>query len=149
MAPSPTMQPVVEDDVPKSKPPPRSSLDTLSQKERSARMALVRNKGSKAEMAVRRMIHGLGYRYRLHAKELPGRPDIVFRPRKKAIFVHGCFWHRHSGCPRARFPISPETAQFWKDKLLGNARRDRRNVAALKSQGWDVNLPGLTGGSIP
>ena len=101
-------------------------------------MALVRNKGSKAELAIRRMIHGLGYRYRLHAKELPGKPDIVFRPRKKAIFVHGCFWHRHPGCPRARFPKSPETAEFWRDKLLGNVRRDRRNIAALESQGWDV-----------
>jgi len=120
------------------KEPGGSSLDTLSRKERSARMALVRNKGSKAELAIRRMIHGLGYRYRLHAKELPGKPDIVFRPRKKAIFVHGCFWHRHPGCPRARFPKSPETAEFWRDKLLGNVRRDRRNIAALESQGWDV-----------
>ncbi|MYB32123.1 MAG: hypothetical protein F4Y20_06275, partial [Acidobacteria bacterium] len=79
---------------------------------------------------VRRLVHGMGYRYRLHAKELPGRPDLVFRPRRKVIFVHGCFWHRHVGCPANRLPTTRR--EFWRDKLDGNARRDRRNEAALE-----------------
>ena len=89
-------------------------------------------------MRVRRIVHGLGYRYRLHASDLPGRPDLVFRPRRKVIFVHGCFWHRHEGCSRNRIPKSPESQAFWRDKLDGNARRDRLNQAALRDMGWGV-----------
>ncbi len=116
---------------------PKSSLDTLSEKERSTRMGLVRGKDTKPEMRVRRLVHSMGYRYRLHAKDLPGKPDLVFRKRKKAIFVHGCYWHRHKGCPRCRLPKSPETKAFWKDKLLGNARRDKENQKKLKAMGWE------------
>lgn len=115
-----------------------SSLDTLTPQERSKRMGRVRAKGSKAEIAVRGIVHGLGYRYRLHAKDLPGKPDIVFRKRKKIIFVHGCFWHRHEGCCRARFPKSPETADWWRVKLLGNEERDVRTREALRGLGWDI-----------
>ena len=89
-------------------------------------------------MRVRRLVHGLGYRYRLHASDLPGRPDLVFRPRRKVIFVHGCFWHRHEGCSRNRTPKSPDRREFWRNKLDGNARRDRVNQAALREMGWAV-----------
>lgn len=116
----------------------RASLDTLTAAERSRRMGRVRSKDTKPELQVRRLVHGLGYRYRLHATDLPGRPDIVFRPRRKAVFVHGCFWHRHEGCSRNRLPKSPERHDFWRNKLDGNAKRDRRNQAALREMGWDV-----------
>lgn len=116
----------------------RASLDTLTANERTQRMRRVRSKDTKPELQVRRLVHGLGYRYRLHAGDLPGRPDLVFRPRRKAVFVHGCFWHRHEGCPRNRLPKSPERRDFWRNKLDGNAQRDRRNQAALREMGWDV-----------
>jgi len=117
---------------------PKSSLDTLTWSQRSQRMSLVRGKGSKAEKAVRRAAHQLGYRYRLHSRTLPGRPDLVFRSRKKVIFVHGCFWHIHEGCSRARFPKSPETADWWRRKLLGNVERDTLTLRELRDQGWEV-----------
>ena len=101
-------------------------------------MSRIRSKDTRPEMVVRRLIHGMGLRYRLHAKELPGRPDLVFRPRRKAIFVHGCFWHRHEGCSRNRIPKSPERHEYWRDKLNGNVRRDRLNQAALRDMGWAV-----------
>ena len=112
------------------------SLDTLSPAERSERMSRIGGKDTKPEMRVRRLVHGLGYRYRLHAPELPGKPDLVFRPRKKVIFVHGCFWHRHPGCSRARLPKSPESAERWREKLEGNVNRDRCNQQALSDRGW-------------
>lgn len=108
--------------------------DKLSPKERSERMSRVRGKDSKAELAVRSLVHGLGYRYRLHAKDLPGKPDLVFRPRKKAIFVHGCFWHRHKDCKLARLPKSK--LDFWIPKLEGNRKRDVRDQTALLKSGW-------------
>ncbi len=83
--------------------------DMLSPSERSELMARIRSKDTKPEMRVRRLVHGMGYRYRLHVRELPGCPDLVFRPRRIAIFVHGCFWHRHEGCSSNRIPKSPET----------------------------------------
>lgn len=101
-------------------------------------MSRIRSKDTKPEMRVRRIVHGLGYRYRLHASDLPGRPDLVFRPRRSVIFVHGCFWHRHEGCSRNRIPKLPERREFWRHKLNGNARRDRLNQAALRRMGWDV-----------
>jgi DNA mismatch endonuclease (patch repair protein) len=87
-------------------------------------------------MAIRRLVHGMGYRYRLHAKELPGRPDLVFRPSKKAIFVHGCFWHRHPGCSLARLPKS--RTDFWIPKLTANRRRDLAHERLLRTGGWKV-----------
>lgn len=116
----------------------RASLDTLTANERTQRMRRVRSKDTKPELQVRRLVHGLGYRYRLHAGDLPGRPDLVFRPRRKAVFVHGCFWHRHEGCSRNRLPKSPERRDFWRNKLDGNAQRDRRNQAELREMGWGV-----------
>ena len=101
-------------------------------------MSRVRSKNTGPEMLVRRLVHGLGYRYRIHAKDLPGRPDIVFRSRRKVIFVHGCFWHQHEGCRKSQLPKSPEIREYWRAKLLGNARRDHRNVATLFELGWEV-----------
>ena len=84
-------------------------------------------------MEVRRLLHGLGYRYRLHRKTLPGRPDIVFGPRKKVIFVHGCFWHGH-GCQIGKLPRS--RLDYWASKIASNKQRDSRNMALLNELGW-------------
>jgi len=113
-------------------------MDTLTPAERSARMARVKGKGSSAEMTVRRLVHRMGYRYRLHGGKLPGRPDLVFPGRKKAIFVHGCFWHRHPDpdCKLARLPKSRQ--DFWIPKLEGNRARDLRQLEALKALGWSA-----------
>ena len=88
-------------------------------------------------MVVRRLVHGMGFRYRLHRKDVPGKPDLVFGSRKKVIFVHGCFWHRHndSACKLARLPKS--RLDFWLPKLERNARRDAENSARLEALGWD------------
>lgn len=117
---------------------PPLSRDTLALAERSARMAMIRNKDTKPELAVRRLVHSMGYRYRLHAPELPGKPDLVFRPRHKAIFVHGCFWHRHDdpACKLARLPRS--RLDFWVPKLEGNRERDARVLQELEDSGWSV-----------
>ena len=114
------------------------SMDTLCQQERSKRMSLVRGRDTKPEMRVRRMANALGYRYRLHRRDLPGKPDLVFGPRRKVIFVHGCFWHRHPdpACKLARLPKSRQ--DFWLPKLEGNRERDERNNAMLTEMGWDV-----------
>ena len=111
-------------------------MDTLTPQERSARMALVRAKDTKPELLVRRLVHGMGYRYRLHRRDLPGTPDLVFPSRGKVIFVHGCFWHRHSGCALARLPKS--RGEFWLPKLTANADRDARNLRALRRLGWSA-----------
>ena len=99
-------------------------------------MSRIRGKDTKPEMRVRRLVHGMGYRYRLHAKELPGRPDLVFGPRRKAIFVHGCFWHRHPGCSDNQIPKT--RSDYWRHKLDRNVERDRRTEAALRAAGWSV-----------
>lgn len=110
--------------------------DTVSPERRSEIMGRVRGKNTRPEMTVRRLVHGLGYRYRLHAKDLPGTPDLVFRPKKKVIFVHGCFWHRHTSCPLCRIPKS--RVDFWTSKLERNAARDLKNTATLAAAGWKV-----------
>lgn len=97
-------------------------------------MALVRARDTKPEMVVRRMVHALGYRYRLHRKDLPGKPDLVFPRIRSAIFVHGCFWHRHPVCKLARMPKS--RLDFWQPKLEGNRDRDERNQSELEALGW-------------
>lgn len=99
-------------------------------------MSRVRSKNTKPEMAVRRLVHAMGYRYRLHSKRLPGRPDMVFSSRRKVIFVHGCFWHRHEGCPKCRLPKS--RLDYWLPKLEGNKARDAANQSELRKMGWDV-----------
>jgi DNA mismatch endonuclease, patch repair protein len=111
-------------------------VDTLSTKERSEIMARVRSKNSRPELLVRKLISKLGYRYRLHQKSLPGCPDLVFTSRQKVIFVHGCFWHRHTRCALARMPKS--RLEFWMPKLEGNKVRDRRNYRALAREGWEM-----------
>lgn len=109
-------------------------VDTLTKQERSERMGRVKGADTKPEMVVRRLVHAMGYRYRLHARDLPGNPDIVFRRWKKVIFVHGCFWHRHPGCKLARTPKS--RLDFWVPKLEGNRDRDIRNQELLEHMGW-------------
>lgn len=110
--------------------------DTMSSEERSRRMALVRSVDTKPEMVVRRMVHGMGYRYRLHSRKLPGKPDLVFTSRRAVVFVHGCFWHRHAGCGLARMPKS--RVDFWSAKLEGNRLRDVQKIKALEKMGWRV-----------
>ena len=110
--------------------------DTLTPPERSLRMSKVKGKNTKPELIVRSLIHQLGFRFRLHAKDLPGNPDLVFRSSRKAIFVHGCFWHRHDDptCKLSRLPKS--RLDFWLPKLEANQRRDTLNIAQLQAQEW-------------
>ncbi len=112
--------------------------DTISKSRRSANMAAIRAKDTKPELIVRRIVTSLGYRYRLHRKDLPGKPDLVFGPRRKVIFVHGCFWHLHpkASCLDARRPKS--NTHYWDEKLSRNVARDRRHIRELKTLGWDV-----------
>lgn len=105
---------------------------------RSAQMARVRSRDTKPEVRVRKALHAAGLRYRLHDRSLPGTPDIVFSSRRIALFVHGCFWHRHPGCKAARLPKSRR--DFWIPKLSGNAQRDKRQQAELTSMGWRVMI---------
>ena len=109
--------------------------DTISPESRSRIMARVKSKGTKPEMQVRRLLHRLGYRYRLHRADLPGRPDLVFPARRKVVFVNGCFWHRHDDCPRVRLPAT--NRDYWVTKLERNHDRDIRNVTLLQEQGWE------------
>ena len=111
-------------------------MDTLTPEQRSERMSRVKGKGSAAELYVRRLVHRMGYRFRLHAAELPGKPDLIFPARRKIIFVHGCFWHRHPdpSCRLARLPKSRQ--DFWIPKLEGNRLRDERTQQALGALGW-------------
>jgi DNA mismatch endonuclease (patch repair protein) len=109
-------------------------MDTLTPEQRSERMSRVRGKDTKPELRVRRLIYSLDYRYRLHGRNLPGTPDLVFKARRKAIFVHGCFWHRHEGCDLCRLPKS--RLEFWKPKLMANRERDLANQKKLLELGW-------------
>jgi DNA mismatch endonuclease (patch repair protein) len=111
-------------------------MDRISQPRRSALMARVRGKNTGPEHVVRRLLHRLGLRFRLHRKGLPGRPDIVLPKWKTAIFVHGCFWHRHAGCVRTTTPDANRA--FWLEKFAQNKQRDRRNKKALRKRGWRV-----------
>lgn len=101
---------------------------------RSWNMSRIRGKDTKPELIVRRLLYAEGFRYRLHAADLPGRPDIVFRSRKKVIFVHGCFWHQHSECRNATIPKT--RTEFWNTKLAGNVNRDKLVVKELHEKGW-------------
>ena len=110
--------------------------DIVDRDKRSEIMSRIRNRDTTPEMIVRRMAHRLGFRFRLHRKDLPGSPDIVFPRHRAVIMVHGCFWHRHSGCKHAS---SPQTrVRFWEEKFKGNVVRDRRNETALRELGWRV-----------
>ena len=101
-------------------------------------MRAIRSKDMKPEMIVRKLVHGMGYRYRLHRHDLPGRPDLVFPSRRKVIFVNGCFWHQHDekDCKLVRKPKSNQA--YWLPKLKRTVVRDRANWGALKRDGWDV-----------
>ena len=112
-------------------------MDTLTPTERSDRMSRVRSKNTKPEWTVRRLVQSLGFRYRLHSADLPGKPDLVFPARRRVIFVHGCFWHRHTArCALARLPKS--RLDFWQPKLEQNRKRDEKNVRRLRAAGWKV-----------
>ncbi len=97
-------------------------------------MSRVRSRDTRPEMIVRRIAHGLGFRYRLHRRDLPGTPDLVFPKYRAVIMVHGCFWHRHPGCKYASTPSTREN--YWTKKFQGNVVRDRRNLTALSRLGW-------------
>ncbi len=99
-------------------------------------MSRIKAKDTRPELVARRLIHGMGYRYRLHAKDLPGKPDIVFRPRQKVIFVNGCFWHQHQGCKDNHVPKS--NISYWAPKLEKTKKRDTENQRKLISSGWQV-----------
>ena len=103
---------------------------------RSENMRRIRSTDTAPEMAVRHLAHGLGYRYRLHRKDIPGKPDLVFSGRRKVIFVHGCFWHQHPGCREGHPPKS--NAPYWLPKLKRNIERDKAALAQLAAAGWDV-----------
>lgn len=111
-------------------------VDRLNPERRSYLMSRVRSKDTAPEMAVRKLVHALGYRFRLYGRLLPGKPDLVFAGRKKVIFVHGCFWHRHLGCSKATEPKSH--VEFWRDKFAKNVERDRRAETELSALGWKV-----------
>jgi DNA mismatch endonuclease (patch repair protein) len=112
--------------------------DTLTKEQRSLRMASVKSRDTSPELLVRRMIHAMGFRFRLHARDLPGQPDIVLPRHRKIVFVHGCFWHRHgaTGCSLARLPKS--RLGFWRRKLEANRQRDERVLRKLRRGGWKI-----------
>ena len=115
--------------------------------DRSSLMRRVRQQGTAAEMAVRRLLHGAGARYRVNVRALPGSPDIANNSRRRAVFVHGCFWHGHTGCRRATLP--KRNREFWRKKFAANHARDVRTVAALEELGyktltvWECELEDL------
>lgn len=111
-------------------------MDIVSREKRSAMMAGIGSRNTKPELAVRRVAHKLGLRFRLHRRDLPGSPDLVFPKRKIAVFVHGCYWHRHSGCQYAYTPKS--NVEFWLNKLQTNVDRDVRIKQELEGGGWNV-----------
>jgi len=113
-------------------------MDKVTAARRSVNMSRIRSRDTKPEMVVRRLLHAAGYRYRLHAKDLPGKPDVVFRARRKAIMIHGCFWHQHEEvkCLDGRRPKS--NTAYWNDKLQKNVERDLRHVSQLETSGWKV-----------
>ena len=113
-----------------------SVVDTVTKERRSRIMGRVRSKDTRPEMVVRRLVHGLGYRFRLHRSDLPGKPDLVFPKYGAVILVHGCYWHRHPGCPNTRTPKS--RIQFWTEKFDENVRRDKRTKRKLRKAGWRV-----------
>lgn len=108
--------------------------DPLTPERRSAQMARIRRSDTKPELAVRRLLHRLGYRFNLQLASVPGRPDVAFTKRRIALFVHGCFWHGHEGCPHWRMPKS--RTEFWSTKISNNRARDLRLQAGAEAIGW-------------
>ena len=111
-------------------------MDTLSREHRSWNMSRIRNADTRPELAVRSLLHHMGYRFRLHRKDLPGRPDIVLPGRRTIVLVNGCYWHRHQGCKFAYQPKSNRA--FWQAKFEENVNRDKRNHAELRELDWHV-----------
>ena len=111
-------------------------MDRITSAQRSAQMSLVKSKNTGPELIVRKLAHSLGYRYRLHGAGLPGKPDLVFAKRKKVVFVHGCFWHRHAGCRRTTTPAT--NLDYWLPKFERTIERDSQNIEALSSLGWSA-----------
>lgn len=111
-------------------------MDRISVEHRSWNMSRIRSSNTAPELIVRSLLHGLGYRFRLHAKKMPGRPDIVLKKYRTAILVHGCYWHRHDGCSLAYTPKSRR--DFWMAKFQQNVERDKRTQRALRLEGWRV-----------
>lgn len=110
-------------------------MDIVDRETRSRMMSRIRDRDTKPELAVRRLAHRMGYRFRLHRRDLTGSPDLVFPGRRKVIFVHGCYWHRHPGC---RFAYSPKSnVDFWNEKFSSNVARDTTVISQLESEGWD------------
>ena len=111
-------------------------MDIYSKEKRSEIMSKVRSSGTKPEVIVRKELHSLGFRFRLHSKLLPGKPDIVLPKHRAVIFVHGCFWHHHTGCGKSKLPAS--NAEFWQTKIFENVRRDAQIKSEPKRLGWRV-----------
>lgn len=110
-------------------------VDIVDRATRSRMMSGIKGKNTKPEMIVRQALHRLGYRYRLHDKRLPGKPDLVFPSRKAVIFIHGCFWHRHD-CHLFKWPSTRK--EFWRGKILGNCERDSNTKSCLMDQEWRI-----------
>ena len=110
--------------------------DNLTAEQRRKNMSAIKSRHTKPEIIVRSMLHRLGFRFRLHNKKLPGKPDIILPKYKTVIFVHGCFWHQHKGCKRSTIPKS--NTDYWIPKLTGNVKRDIQHKADLKKAGWNV-----------
>ena len=110
--------------------------DSLAKERRSWNMSRIRGRNTGPELRLRSLLHRAGFRFRLHAKQLPGSPDVVLPKYRTAIFVHGCFWHRHPGCRNATMPSTRR--EFWQEKFDANVSRDARNQAALEAAGWTV-----------
>jgi DNA mismatch endonuclease (patch repair protein) len=113
-------------------------MDTICSQNRSAIMARIKGKNTTPEMAVRRAAHGLGFRFRLHRRDLPGMPDLVFPRFRRVLFVHGCFWHQHLGCRRSNTPKS--RVDYWQPKLTRNVERDHLSLSELERLGWGVDI---------
>jgi len=111
-------------------------MDRIDADARSRNMAAIKSKNTKPEMVVRQCLYAMGFRYRLHRRDIPGNPDIVFVGRRKAIFVHGCFWHQHAGCKMAHAPQT--RLEYWLPKLSRNIERDKQNLTVLSAAGWTV-----------
>lgn len=110
--------------------------DCFTKKKRSEVMSRIKGKDTKPELLVRSALHRMGYRFRLHVKDLPGKPDIVLPKYKTVIFVHGCFWHQHKGCPAGHLPKTNK--KFWKEKFARNVARDSKHRRQLRYRGWHV-----------
>ncbi len=111
-------------------------MDVFEREKRSQIMSRISGKDTKPELIVRSLLHKMGYRFRIHRSDLPGKPDITLPKHKKVIFIHGCFWHGHKGCSRSK---RPETNRlFWERKLNGNILRDKANITKLRELGWGV-----------